>query len=98
MVIERGKEVGRRVPVAEILAPSRLAAIGMGKHPAKQLEVAAVDEAARRTGHVRFAIHRRKRGDVAKAADRPPKNFGAMGLAAILDDADIARMRFADDL
>src|SRR6266446_9544641 len=98
MVIERGKEVGRRIPVAKILAPARFAAVGMREHLAKELKVAAIDDAARWTGHMGFAIHRRKGGDVAKAADRPSEDLGAVRLTAIFDDANTARARLPDDL
>src|SRR5205814_292419 len=98
MVIERGEEIGRRIPIAEILAPARLAAVGVGEHLAKELEVAAIDDASRWTGHMGFAIHRRKGGDVAKAADRASEDFGAMRLAAIFDDPNTVRVRFPDNL
>src|SRR5271166_255548 len=97
MVIESWKEIGRGIPVAEILAPARFAPVGVSEYLAKQLKVAAVDDAPGRTGHMGLAIHRRKCGDVAKASDCPSEDFGAVRLAAILDDPNTARMRLADD-
>ena len=98
MVVERREEIARRIPVAEIFPPARLAAIGMGKRLAKQLEIPAIDDAARWPRHMRFAVHRREGGDIAKCADRPAGDLGAVRLTAVFDGPNAARMRFGDDL
>ena len=43
MVIKCREQVGRWVAITEIIMPSRLAPVGMGKHPAKKVEIAAID-------------------------------------------------------
>src|SRR5262249_56168346 len=70
MMVERGREIRRRVTVVEIVAPARLAAIGVGQRAAENIEICRVDEAAGGAGHVRLAVHGREGGDIAEGPDR----------------------------
>ena len=65
---------------------------------AEKLEIARVDEPARRPGHVRLAIHGRKCGDVAESADRLGLVLRDVGLTAVLDDLYAVRVRNLDNL
>ena len=93
MVIERGKEIGRRIAIAKIFSPTWLSTIGMRECFTKQLEITTIDDTSRWSRHIRLAVHRGEGRDVAKCADRTASNFGPMRLAAVLENADPAAMR-----
>src|SRR5262249_48741109 len=46
MMVERRRKIRRRVTVVEIVAPARLAAIGVDQRAAENIEISRVDEAA----------------------------------------------------
>src|SRR5262245_28621278 len=98
MKVERWKQETIRIVVAEVLPPAGFASIGVRQALVMKIAIARIYDAAAATRHVRFAVHRRKRGDVSECADGTAINFGAMRLAAILDDANPASVRLPDDV
>src|SRR6516164_998195 len=87
----RRREIRRGIAVVEIVAPARLAAIGMDQRAAEDIEICRVHEPAGRAGHMRLAVHGRECGDIAEGAHRLRLVPGEMRLAAVFDHLDIAR-------
>src|SRR5215471_15931622 len=98
MMVERRRKIRRRVTVVEIVAPARLAAIGVGQRAAENIEISRIDEAAGWAGHMRLAVHGRECGDIAEGPDRLRLVAGKMRLAAILDHLDAVLTGDLDDL
>src|SRR5262249_42661662 len=98
MMVERRREIRRRVTVVEIVAPARLAAIGVDQRAAENVEISRVDETAGRAGHMRLAVHGRECGDIAEGAYRLRLVPGKMRLAAVLDHLDAVLTGDFDDL
>jgi hypothetical protein len=90
-------EVSSTGPASADPMPRGFAAVGMSARSLEEVAVAAIDDDARRTGHMGLAIHGGERRDIAEGADRKPRNAGPMGLAAVLDDANAAGVSLADD-
>src|SRR5262245_47211225 len=98
MMVERRREIRRRVTVIEIVAPARLAAIGGGQRAAENIEISRVDEAAGRAGHMRLAVHGRECSDIAEGPHRLRLVPSKMRLATVLDHLDAVLTGDFDDL
>src|SRR6516225_11730417 len=98
MMVERRRKIRRRVTVVEIVAPARLAAIGVDQRAAENIEICRVDEAAGRAGHMRLAVHRRECGDIAEGPHWLRLVASKMCLAAVLDYLDAVLTGDFDDL
>src|SRR6516164_1638085 len=94
----RRREIRRGIAVVEIVAPARLAAIGMDQRAAEDIEICRVHEPAGRAGHMRLAVHGRECGDIAEGAHRLRLVPGEMRLAAVFDHLDAVLTGDFDDL
>jgi hypothetical protein len=95
MMVEGRREIRRRVAVVEIVAPARLAAIGVDQRVAENVETFRVDEPARRPG---LEVHGGECGDIAERPHRLCLVPGEMRLTAALDNLDAVLARGLDDL
>src|ERR1700720_2057697 len=96
-MVEGRREISCWISVVEVLPPARLASVSVHQCVPENLQVARVDEATGRSGHVGLTVHGRKCGDIPERADRLGPMLGEMGLTAVFDDLYAVRARDLDD-